>query len=687
MGKVPQEVPLWWAQRGYKVFPLYGIDVDDDGIGACRCGTPDCRDAGKHPRTKAGFKDASVNDAMVSLWWKRWPNANIGIATGDAGNGRYLLILDIDAEGESVLAALEAKHGRLPETLNVTTGNGRHLYFISKANIKSGTNVLGKDFDVRCDGAYVVAAGSTHKTGVVYSIDRPPFTPSDAPDWLIRELGGHRKPGSSGANSGAAAAQLSRPPLIGKGRNDHLTKLAGVLRRFAGSRDVVMKAMVAENNDRFTKPLEMHELEHILDQAEGWMPDPIAASLLVQPDGTVDDWNRAVKHNNRGNITSDRGNAAVLLKHHPDWAGAVCYDLFAEKPRFCKDAPLLKAGDIRSPKSGEPISDWQITYIQHWMVTELGPSFSKDAVIDAVMLMGRSTEVHPPRDWLKSLEWDEKPRLATWLNRYLGATGADEYLSSVGQWWMISAVARLMRPGCKVDHMLVLEGPQDIGKSKGMRALCSPDWYLESLPQLNNKDAMVALAGHWICEINELQSFKGARASRIKEFLTICHDDFRMPYGHFNIVRPRQCVFVGTTNESLYLEDSTGGRRFWPVSCTNIDIKGIERDREQMWAEAVNLFDAGHQWWPTEELKSYLKDEQENRLSIDEWENLVRGWLRDRSHTTAMDVLENALELSARDWGRSEQIRVGKILVRLGYVRVRGSGGDRQYQYVKRVEE
>ena len=214
----------------------------------------------------------------------------------------------------------------------------------------------------------------------------------------------------------------------------------------------------------------------------------------------------------------------------------------------------------------------------------------------SVGAVAREITVHPVRDHLGALAWDGVPRIETWACRYLGAEDT-AFNRSVGALWLISAVARIFRPGVKADHMLVLEGPQGARKSTALKILAGEDWFTDELPDLGSKDAAMHMQGVWIIEIAELDAIGKAEVSRIKAFLTRTTDRFRPPYGRYTIEVPRQCVFAGTVNPDTYLRDETGNRRFWPVRCGTIDIDALARDRDQLWAEAVARFRAGAIWW------------------------------------------------------------------------------------------
>lgn len=213
---------------------------------------------------------------------------------------------------------------------------------------------------------------------------------------------------------------------------------------------------------------------------------------------------------------------------------------------------------------------------------------SKDNIVDALGLIGERRAYHPVHDYLARLQWDRKARIDTWLVDYLGAE--DTPLNrAFGRKILCAAVRRVRHPGCKFDHMLVVEGPQGIGKSSAILALCHDrDWFTDQLEI--GADAKVTIektAGRWILEMPELDGLSRRDTNRVKSFIPTMIDSARLSYGRFKSDRPRQFVLFGTTNESRYLTDTTGNRRFWIVRATAADPAGIAAARDQLWAEAA----------------------------------------------------------------------------------------------------
>lgn len=324
------------------------------------------------------------------------------------------------------------------------------------------------------------------------------------------------------------------------------------------------------------------------------------------------------------------------------------------------------------------------------------------AVEHALDAVGSANAYHPPRDYFRSLKWDAVQRLPTWISIYLGAPQT-EYTSQIGTAWLISAIARVMQPGCQADYMLVLEGSQGAKKSTALRTLFGDEWFSDSLLPIGTDEAYKKIQGKLCQEIAELESFRGKSATLIKAFITARIDNFRDSYGRRPKDRPRTVIFAGTTNEREYLIDRTGNRRFWPARCGTIDIEALKRDREQLWAEAVARYDSGEKWWlPDEKL---AREEQRARELREPWFELVAKWVEDptvpdptlsgRTRLSMADgftmaqVLSGALNLRPTDMDHPAQTRVGFILQKLGFesrqVRIDGDWSRRERRYFRLV--
>jgi predicted P-loop ATPase len=296
----------------------------------------------------------------------------------------------------------------------------------------------------------------------------------------------------------------------------------------------------------------------------------------------------------------------------------------------------------------------------------------------AVEAVARERMVHPPLDYLESLEWDGRVRLDHWLRDYLGAPDST-YTKSIGRHSLIAAVARLRQPGCKVDTVPIIEGPQGIFKSSALRLLFDP-WFSDELADLGSKDAAMQMRGAWLIEISELDAMSRTEVSRIKAFISRSTDRFRPPYGHHVIESPRECVFWGTTNSDAYLKDETGGRRFWPIKAGKIDLDGLGAARDQLWAEASALHRGGAAWWIVNpEAARIAEGEQRARYVGDPWDDPIASYLATCTAAVSIeDLLTGAIGMERSRWSQAESNRVARCLIAHGWVRFQVRTGDKR---------
>jgi putative DNA primase/helicase len=360
--------------------------------------------------------------------------------------------------------------------------------------------------------------------------------------------------------------------------------------------------------------------------------------------------------------------ACVLLRWHPDVAGRIRYNAFAKQIVATDRLPWHPSG-LTYPRQ---IEDTDGTRAAGWLE---GVNCSRISIATAkscIIAVGRDLPFNPLVDWLTGLEWDGTPRIGKWLSYYLGAEPLTPYLEAVGPKFLISAVARALRPGCKADCMLVLEGPQGRLKSSSVRTLFGPDWFSDDLPDFGHQYLALNMQGKWCFELAELASLSRAESNKIKAVLSRQVDRFKAPYDRFPMEHPRQCVFVGTTNPmDGYFKDPTGSRRFWPVACGTIALETLAADREQLWAEAVHCFERGDPWWLDAEQATHAKAEQDTRHETDPWEPTILRRIRTAQHITTSALLEEDLQIKVGDQTRTDEMRVAGILARAGWERRR----------------
>ena len=355
-------------------------------------------------------------------------------------------------------------------------------------------------------------------------------------------------------------------------------------------------------------------------------------------------------------------NVLQALLKAPQLKGILAWDEFRLQVIILRETPW-------GSKPG-PWTDRDGVLLAVWLQRE-GIEVRPDTVGPIVLAVAQERPQHVVRDYFDGLKWDGVPRLDRWLTRYLGVDDTP-YSRAVGPKWMISGVARIRKPGEKVDTILVLEGRQGIGKSRALKILAG-EWFADSMPDLHTKDAALQLAGALIIEFAELDSLYRSEAGTIKAFLSRSTDRYRPPYGKNAIDAPRQVIFAGSVNESEYLKDASGGRRFWPVKCGEVfDLPGLQADRDQLWAEAVAQVNAGASWWLDDaELVAAAAEEQADRFESDPWEDSIRIFLKGEATTTLAKVFDGCLNKPIGSWNRSDSTRLARCLQALGWERYR----------------
>lgn len=384
-------------------------------------------------------------------------------------------------------------------------------------------------------------------------------------------------------------------------------------------------------------------------------------------------------------------NAATYFRYCPDWHGVLAYDEFALRVVPVKGLPWGMPKGNRWTDQDDRLATERL---QH-----NGIFVSVETAGLAVQTVAMESGFHPVRQYLEGLKWDGFPRLHSWLTTYAGAPDTP-YFSAVGARWMIAAIARIFRPGCKADCMLILEAVQGALKSTLFKTL-GGQWFTDEVADLGTKDSAMQFAGVWIIEFAELDSMGRSETGKTKAVVSRTTDRFRPPYGKQVLEAPRQCVFAGTVNHANYLKDETGGRRFWPVACGRIDIDAVTRDRDQLWAEALVEYRAGAKWWlDTEELNRDAAVHQEERYEGDVWDALIAKWIENpepRSDTsghaiqpftstdesiTVTDVLIHAIGKRPEQWVQPDANRVARALKSMHWERYKKRvGGTFAWHY------
>lgn len=294
-----------------------------------------------------------------------------------------------------------------------------------------------------------------------------------------------------------------------------------------------------------------------------------------------------------GRVQSTLDNGITLLNLDPNFKGRFYYDTRAYTI-MCAGLPWSEG------KRPRPIEDVDLVNLTAYSERNFGFG-SKALWADAVASVAYASKRNDVAEWLDSLKWDGMKRIGTLLPDFLGAEH-NKYTEDVMRKYMLAAVARAYSPGVKFDYMPVLVGPQGVGKSYFCSLLAvRAEWFEDDFNTVEPKRACELMRGKWQAEMAELLAVKDKRnVNKVKSFLTKRIDNFRVPYDRYDQDRPRGCVFIGTTNDTSFLTDPTGNRRFLPVMCCvaqpkkTLWVDGVEDYFAQAWAEAVRIWKTEH---------------------------------------------------------------------------------------------
>jgi len=363
----------------------------------------------------------------------------------------------------------------------------------------------------------------------------------------------------------------------------------------------------------------------------------------------------------KGRPIANTCNVSKVLSSLTDLKDKLWYDEFHKRQLTTWLTGDGKDGEV------EQLDEDNITDICNYLQGELKlTNFCDRIVRRSVNLFTKRNQKNEPKEWMNSLKWDGTKRLPVFFTSYMGAD-ASEYTQAVSKNFWISMVARIMQPGCKVDNMVVIEGPQGAFKSSALKLIASEDWFTESTDSFGSgSEFYYIIGGRLLVEFSELSSFSKAGVNTIKKILSTATDRVRKPYDRNASDDGRTCVFVGTTNDDSYLRDATGGRRFWPIKAGKITLKAIAQDRNQLFAEAVHRYKAGESW---HEVPESAKEIQESRREMDDWQTVISDWLLRRGDepSKTFDILEGALEMDKDRMNRSHSLRIAAIMRVLNY--------------------
>jgi putative DNA primase/helicase len=360
--------------------------------------------------------------------------------------------------------------------------------------------------------------------------------------------------------------------------------------------------------------------------------------------------------NGMGKPIANATNVAITLKAMGKYADDIWWD------RFYQQLMILDEGKPR------PVDDHDTIRLMTMFQYKVGiANINKGTIWDGMIALGCGRKRNCVEERMRSVSWDGEKRIDFFFEKSFGARPS-EYTRAASKNFLISLVARVCKPGSKVDNMVILEGLQGAGKSTLLRLLCK-DLFAEIIQkQFDPRELLLSAQGLMLVEMGELHVFKTADINLLKSFITNESDMVRFPYDRVGRRLARQFVLVGTTNSDEYLADSTGNRRFWPIKCETLCAEYVAENREQLFAEALARYDNGESWWemPAEETQEIV----ETRRYQDGWEDLIaENMCKLPGSVTVAEILRNVFKREDGKFDGRDMARVVRCLRALGWTR------------------
>ncbi len=744
---VKLEAALAYSRMHWRIFPCHSVI---NGVCTCGKTHPDGKGIGKHPRTKGGFKDATDDEATIRRWWTRWPDANIALATGsglavfdiDGDQGAQEFKALVQAH-ETVPDTLVAQTGRgfhlifatrsgSPEVRSSARGSvhvrgeggyiilppsdhvsGRKYKWIKKIRIATlpdwlkqwsqGYEIVHKtsegfpnlgslptylllpdqrDISQTASEALKTVWSPAEQSRLISALSAIDVKSCGYEDYLrigfaIHSLGWDRSDGTSIAFDiwdewCAQSEHYNKTGLEAKWKNFDRTARGdiniGTLYHLAQQRGWNGGAPDPSSPSGYAgrspspEPLNGH--------ANGSTAFPAAFGGLQPiffPDRTEE-----------GRPKPTYTNAIVAV----EGLGIICeHDLFHNR--------MLVAGAPLAQWSTPELSDNVVHILRSLIRHRFGFDPNKINTADACQFLCLKNAFDPILDYLDELKWDGQPRLDDWLTTYMGAVST-EFCRAVARLSLIAAVRRAREPATKFDQIIVLEGPTEgKGKSTAIKILAGAENFSDQkILGVDDRKQQELTEGVWLYEISELTGMNRAEVEHVKAFASRDTDRARPAYGRFQVSQKRRTVFFASTNRTAdYLISDTGNRRFWPVLTGHIDLVGLARDRDQLWAEAAGREAKGESHLLPEYLWKAAGEEQAGRMTTDAWREPILQYLglKPREDVGIMEVLvdNQFLQLKPGEVSQREQNRAASILRGLEFVRFqkRMTDGQRIWRY------
>lgn len=626
-----------------------------------------------------GWKELATDDlGQLDAWGDQFPNARIGLYL--KGSGLFAL----DEDGPNAAATVEewqTQHSPLPKTWESLTRRGKHRVFRYDGPRRLVGNPV-PELDVKHDG-FIILPPSAYDGGNytwVAGCGQGEIDPADAPLWLLEKL----------------YKADSLPPVSNVGPHDpadtevgRLFSAAGLLGAFDGAKGVRYvrcpnaKEHTTEDNGSATVIWPANS-----ERKRGWFECMHAHCAELRGLGVLDwfpkkerkrvdlemkveaakgtpaaDVMAGLVRTSSNQILAASCNISHILLTDERWAGCFRYDSFSAKEEFIKQSPIHTSWD----GTPVPLTDFEIDLARTWLTRNYEyTNFKENEVGRGLATAFKTHSVNPLRELIDSYEWDGKRRVE---RLFIDAADApdDAYSAFVARMFLLPPMARLYDPGCKVDTCVILEGPQGIGKSTIIQVIAGSKYFTDTPIEIGEKAGFEKLQGVWFVEVSELGSWSKRDVNHLKSFMSSQKDKYRVPWDRRPVDHPRSCVFVGTTNQHTYLQDATGARRFIPIWINNINLDYVIEYREQLLAEAREMYKGGMQWHPNKEEDALAALQQEQRYQEDPIEIEVKKFFADPNHkrdgARATDIAKKAFSMT--HVGRHEVLSVTSCCVRL----------------------
>lgn len=600
-----------------------------------------------------------------------------------------------------------------PAAPAVLTGSGgAHFYFLKPPELRLVGKLKdypGMDFKSGAPdkGAYVIGPGSKHPSGGVYRLVEGTALSEIgmAPPALLEALTRQETALNEGTGALTGGPQelaryiswlesAAEPAIEGKNGDDTTFKTAVKGRDFGLTEVETYTAMFKYYNSRCLPPWSSQALKTKVSNAYKYaigapgVEDPVTVFESL-PENAVswdeeEDQLRKYDLDQHNQPRKTLKNAINYLYISPELRERAKFNQFTGDIELVGELPWSSK---RGP--GNIWSDTDIILLKYHLAKTKKIEFSVEMLWEALRATSMRFAYHPVRQYIKSTPWDEQPRIDTWLCKYCGAAD-NAYTAAVGRKLLAGLVARVFTPGVKFDYCTVLEGGQGIGKSTVCNIL-GGEWYGDIILDPHSRDTIDMMRGKWVIELSEMEVTRRSDAQALKAFVSRTSDRARLAYARAALDFPRQCVFIGTINPDGmgYLSDNTGNRRFWPIRCGDkIDMSGLEKVRDQLFAEAYIAYKKREVLYLTGDILKYAEIEQSERMSLDPWKDAVMSWMdgpgAEVNELTVAQVWELVLGGAIKSISRGDQTRIGRILTDLGWPKYRPlRGGSQTKVYVR----